>query len=208
MCELLLHIAFIAIMALPKLAHIPPGLGFGNRYYLRLRKRLKKSAIPQRPRGEFFLSEYNIQRRNAATNPKRWGKVRKLRVESNFNGYRWDMCIKLSHKSQNRTVAYSRILALTFHSTAFGIKGRKLKRLLRVTTKKFAKFYDADHIHWNNLDCRLKALRILPITRHRGSHRLGWQRKSLTHHQKCVKIRAIWDRAVASGRVFLRPRPE
>ena len=194
-------------MALPKQILIPAGLGYGNSYYLRLRKKLKRTKLPMR-RNEYILSEYNIQRRNKPGNPKRWGKVRKVRVEHNYNGYRYDLCCTLSHRGSNRHTFYSRIVALTLLTTGFGIRGRPLKRLRRIHTKALMKFYDVDHIHWNNYDCRLKALRIRPIHWHRSSDRLKWQDKKLTHHNKCKKVRAIWNRAVASGRVVLRPRSQ
>ena len=117
-------------MALPKQILIPAGLGYGNSYYLRLRKKLKRTKLPMRRR-EYILSEYNIQRRNKPGNPKRWGKVRKLRVEHNYNGYRFDLCCTLSHRGSNRHTFYSRIVALTLLTTGFGIRGRPLKRLRR-----------------------------------------------------------------------------
>ena len=57
--------------------------------------------------------------------------------------------------------------------------------------------YQVDHRDWNNLDCRLRNLELLPAGRHLSYERWGWKKKVLKLSVKKAMVKRVQDDPVA-----------
>ena len=187
-------------MVLKKAVALAANPLFSDGYWLILRQTVLKTPCPD---GGFFVTEYDIRRKLTAASTQKlgrmYGKPLKLKPEVNEETDRWDLRLDL------RTAVggafhthYHRVVGLTLKKTKHGINGFPLRNPEIVSTDHW-KYYEVDHVNWNNLDCRLRNLDTREQSRHRGEGRRGSHVKSLPHSTKVKLLKS------AKVKLFRRP---
>ena len=152
-------------------------------YFLVRRGDLKKIRCRA---GGHFLVEYDICRKlkpdTIRKTGRTYGKALKLSAEVNEHG-RWDLSVRLKKvDGSNFHTRYHRIIGLAFCKSRFNKRGRKCSPFIVAAAD--YKDFEVDHTDWDNLNCRLSNLRVLPISRHRGEGRDAWNVKSLSNERR------------------------
>jgi hypothetical protein len=173
---------------------VPQELGLGADYFLVLRERIK---VTQCPDGSSFVTEFDIKRklrnrRYAARVGREFGEALTLTPQLDRKYSRYDLRLDLGVKKQY----YHRVLALTCLTCRYDSLGRRLNYDVIVRGAKCSK-YQVDHRDWNNLDCRLRNLQLLPIGRHTSDERFDWNKKVLKTFVKKAMIRRVLDDPLA-----------
>ena len=86
-----------------------------------------------------------------------------LRTESKY-----DLRVDLGagrNEDQRQVLYYHRLVALTCLTTRYNCSGRRLAHDVVVRPEGYGS-YQVDQRDWNNLDCRLRNLELLPVGRH------------------------------------------
>ena len=167
-----------------------PNSRFKSGYCLVLRSNPLKTPCPS---GGYFYTEYDICRAlnvSSARKLKRsHAKALALLPQQNDATGRWDLGVYLVASGGARYhTFYHRVVGLTLVETEHNVKGRKLSKPKIVPEEQWDE-YEVDHADWNNLDNRVRNLRVRHKLRHRGQGRDEWQKKALTHGQKARMVR-------------------
>ena len=140
---------------------IPDDFGWPPGYFLVLREKLKVTPCPA---GGSFLTEYDICSELSVQYAREVGRAYskgvKLIPETDANG-RWDLRVELQADGQRLHKQYHNLLALVACKTKYGPSGRLLQRPRKVCQEDLAE-YEGNHRDWNNLDCRLRNIELLP----------------------------------------------
>ena len=176
---------------------VPQELGLGADYFLVLRERMKVTPCPD---GSSFITEFDVKRklrdqRYAARVGREFGKPLALTPQLDRKYGRYDLRLDRGAgrtSGQRKEQYYHRVLALTCLTSRYDCKGRRLVFDVLVRGGMCSK-YQVDHRDWNNLDCRLRNLQLLPIGRHTGYERFDWSKKVLKTSVKKAKIRRVLD---------------
>ena len=180
---------------------VPHGLGLGGEYFLVLRDTIKVTSCPD---GSSFISEFDIKRkltdrRYVARVGREFGRALTLYPQLDRKHGRYDLRVDLGagrNEDQRQVLYYHRLVALTCLTTRYDCSGRRLGYDLVVGSERYGS-YQVDHKDWNNLDCRLRNLELLPAGRHLSYERFGWSKKVLKLSVKKAMVKRVQDDPVA-----------
>jgi hypothetical protein len=132
------------------------------------------------PSGGEFVVEYDICLELSKSSARKLNLAKPLALtpERDEHG-RYDLRVQLAGGSAGKHwhTHYHRVLGLALTATPFSSKGRKVSPRL-VSVADYGG-YDVHHLDGDPLNCRLRNLQSLPVCRHRGAERDGWNTRAV-----------------------------